>query len=273
MSYHVYFAFSTGLSKPLRVPEGTLADLWSKIERVESVLGLERTPSYTPEGEDQRPGWSWRSVEKCIRAKLGERPEHHLAAREWDSDRERMAEVIEWHNDFVRRLYDDFGKWSTDLKGKRKGVEVISLEAAAEFWGGLKILEFPRDLWTERCFENHMEHLFTLISKRKSQGMSLDCEAFSDKQKSALIWLLEGELDQWGFDMCFEIPLSADLTPYDFLVHLSDGGYDWCSFCGAIYSDDFRHRCEVCPRAKDGNCELRNDYPAEFEDGEEGAGS
>lgn len=87
-----------------------------------------------------------------------------------------------------------------------------------------------------------------------------------DRERDALIMLFEDETDRCGFDARFAVPLDAQLKPYDCIKSSSDGEYDWCSRCGPIHTDDFHARCRVCPRAKRGKCELKNEHPAEFED-------
>lgn len=272
MSYHVFFSFSTSLSKNLRVPKGTKAAIWQDIELAEELLGLKRTPTYTPEGEKPKPGWYWRNTDAAILAKAGlevDRNAHQwwLLDRQRDAELQRMGDQVQEHNAFVRDLYKKFGQWSKQTPTGK--TEVITVRQSIEFWGGLTILDFPRQLWSKEHFSDHMEHLHELLTTGSSRGVCLDCKPFNPKQAEALITLLEGELDQWGYDMRFAIPLDAQLKPYSQLACSQDGGYDWCSECGPIHTDDFRERCRVCPRAKKGKCDLKNSHPAEFEDDED----
>jgi hypothetical protein len=273
MSYHVFFAFSTGLKKAIKVPKGTLAKITQQIADTERICGLTRTPAYTPEGEKQRPGWHWTGAEKAMRAKAGPEIDSSLP-NWWLDDRARderigaMSTAVINHNGFVRNLYEDLGKWWEVTKWKRGSSETITSRQAEEFWGGLRILELPRVLWTRDHFVDRMAHLYSLLSTGESEGVTLNCSAFNATQTAALIDIFEGELDQWGFDCRFAVPLDENLQPYDQLVTSYDGGYDWCSYCGPIHSDDFFARCRVCPRAKEGKCELKNNHPAEFEDEE-----
>lgn len=269
MSYHVFFSFSTSLARTMKVPAGTHARILQHIQDTEEVLGLKRKLTYTPEGEAQRPGWHWRSPAEDMLAMLGPEvdrnaPQWWLADRARDQHQEQMASAVREHNAFVRGLYKDLGEWS---KKKPKGeTEEITVAQSEEFWGGLATLELPRELWTEDHFTAHMEHLFELLTKGESEGVNLDCKPFSIKQADALIRLFEDELDQWGFDLRFSVPLDEHLKPYDRIAKSSDGGYDWCSRCGPINSDDFHARCAICPHAKKGRCDLKNSHPAEFED-------
>lgn len=270
MSYHLYFALSTGFTRNQRVPKGTLQRLTEHIAAVEQILGLKRTPTYTPEGEPQRPGWHWANPAADMLAMAGPEidttlPQWHLADRERDSRIYRMGAAVRNHNADVRALYDDLNQWQKRT-WKRGEAETITVAQAVEFWGGLQILDLPRELWDREQFRAHMEHLHTLLTRGKSEGVELDCPPLTPKQAGAMLWLLEDEIDQWGFDMRFEIPLDADLQPYDCIAASDDGGYDWCSHCGPIHRDDFHARCRVCPRAKTGKCELKNAHPAEFED-------
>jgi hypothetical protein len=266
MSYHVFFSFSTSLSKPQRVPKGTLERIWGRIKYTEEKLGLKRTPSYTPEGEAQRPGWHWEDPAKDMLAHAGPEIDHNLP-QWWLADRERdariadMARAVRLHNDEVRWLYADLQK----RKWKRGETETITVAQSVEFWGGLQILDLPRDLWDREHYTDHMEHLHELLTTGSSRGVFLHCKPFNPKQAGELLMLFEDEIDQWGFDARFAIPLDAQLKPYDCIKSSYDGGYDWCSKCGPIHSDDFHERCRVCPHAKRGKCDLKNEHPAEFE--------
>ncbi|HRQ87533.1 MAG TPA: hypothetical protein PLA50_01975 [Bacteroidia bacterium] len=272
MSYHVYFSFSTSFSRPQRVPKGTLARIWEDIEETEKDLGLKRFHNPLAEGDAEKR-WCWRTAEIDMLAKAGPKidtalPEWWLADRERDKRIAEMGSAVRCHNDRVRRLYEHLREWQ-GKKWKRGESERITVEQSLEFWGGLQILDLPRELWDREHFTDHMEHLYELLSTGSSRGKTLEGGAFDAKRVADLIWLLEGELDQWGFDARFEIPLDENLEPYDFIASSYNGGYDWCSKCGPILSDDFYARCRVCPHAKKGECELKNDYPEEFEDEEE----
>ena len=269
MSYHVFFSFSTGLTKPMTVPKGTLERIKSEIALTEEILGLKRTPTYTPEGEKQRPGWHWDKISESIFVTAGDKvdtklPQWWLDDRARDAKIERMASRVREHNSFVRRLYEELGEWS---KKKPSGkCEKITPKQAQEFWGGLAEIELPRSLWPEEHFRDHMEHLFEVLTKGKSRGTCLDCKPLDLEQAGALIMLFEDALDEWGYDLRFSVPLDENLKPYDFLATSNDGGYDWCSKCGPILESDFHARCEKCPHAKKGKCDLKNSHPAKFED-------
>ena len=43
MSYHCFFSLTTGLTKPMLVPAGTLARMRHHVAHVESTLGFETT--------------------------------------------------------------------------------------------------------------------------------------------------------------------------------------------------------------------------------------
>src|ERR1017187_4718801 len=262
MSCHVFFGFSTGLTKAMTVPKGTRARILDDIRVIEETLGLTRTPTYTPEGEKQRPGWHWDKVSEAIFATAGPEIDSKLP-QWWLADRERMAWQVREHNSFVQRLYSELGEWN-----KKKPVgkcEKITPKQAEEFWGGLAEIELPRKLWTEDYFRDHMGHLFLVLTKGESRGVSLDCKPFSLEQAGALILLFEDALDEWGYDLRFAVPLDEDLNPFCFLATSNDGGYDWCSKCGPILTDDFHARCEKCPNVKTGKCDLKNSHPGEFE--------
>lgn len=269
MSYHVFFSFSTSFSKTLRVPKGTFERIWGRIKYTEKTLGLTRTPTYTPEGEPTNPGWYWGAKEKDMLAHAGQQtdttlPKWWLADRERDARIAEMAQAVRLHNDEVRWLYKDLCEWGT-RKWKRGEWEKITMAQSIDFWGGLTILELPRDLWDREHYTDHMEHLHELLTTGSSRGTELDCKPFNPKQAGALLMLFEDEIDQWGFDARFAIPLDADLKPYDYITSSYDGGYDWCSKCGPIHTDDLHARCRACPHAKRGKCDLKNEHPGEFE--------
>lgn len=274
MSYHVFFSFSTSLAKNMKVPKGTLERITSRIEYTERILGLERTPTYTPEGEKQRPGWHWHHTEKNMLEMAGH-PADKGVHQYWLLDREResriasMALAVRLHNQEIEWLYNDLRKWSEKEKWKRGEAETITVKQSREFWGGLTMLELPKELWDREHYTDHMDHLHTLLTTGESRGVILDCPPFNPEQTEALISLLDGELDQWGFDARFSIPLDENLKPYNLIASSYDGGYDWCEKCGPIHSDDFYRRCAICPHAKTGECCLKNSHPAEFEDEDE----
>lgn len=272
MSYHVLFSMSTGLSKPMKVPKGTHDEILRHIASVEETLGLQRMLPYKPEGKPQPAGWYWRNIAADITKKIGpevdrSKEDWHLDDRARDAVIEEICATVQGHNRYVNFLYANLAEWS---KKKPKGeTEKITHAQSVEFWGGLQILEVPREFWTKDHFTDHMGHLHDLFRKGKSRGQMLDCKPFNAKQTDALIHVLEDELDQWGYDLRFAIPLDENLDPYDRIAASYDGGYDWCSKCGPINSDDFHARCHVCPHAKKGKCDLKNEHPGEFEDEEE----
>ncbi len=269
MSYHVFFSFSTSFSKPQRVPKGTLERILGRIKYTEETLGLKRTPTYTPEGEAQRPGWYWREAPADMMTYAGPKidtklPQWWLADRERDARIANMAQAVRLHNDEVRWLYRVLNEWQK-RQWKRGEAEKITVAQSVEFWGGLQTLDLPRELWDREHYTDHMEHLHELLTTGSSRGVLLDCKPFNAKQAGALIMLFEDAIDQWGFDARFSVPLDAHLKPYECIKSSYDGGYDWCSKCGPIHTDDFHARCRACPHAKLGKCELKNEHPEEFE--------
>ncbi len=273
MSYSTFFSFSTSFSRTQRVAKGTLERILGRIEYTERTLGLKRTPTYTPEEEPQRPGWNWLQTGTHMLATAGPEidknlPEWWLADRERDKRIAGMALAVRLHNQDVMWIYQDLVKWQKHT-WKRGESERITVAQSQEFWGGLAILDLPRELWDREHYTDHMEHLHELLTTGQSRGTHLDCKPFNPKQASALINLFEDQIDQWGFDARFDIPLDENLKPYDTIASSHDGGYDWCSKCGPIHTDDFHARCRICPHAKTGKCELKNNHPAEFEDEDE----
>jgi hypothetical protein len=270
MSYQVLFSFSKSFSRDQRVPKGTLKRILDQISTAEQSLGLQRELTFTPENETQRPGWHWHRTKQAMLNHAGAKidttiPDWHLLDRRRKELINEMGNNVRHHNSFVLHLYESLNEWQTK-KWKRGESEVITVKQSEEFWGGLQQLELPRELWDKDHFTDHMEHLHLLLTTGKSGAVSLDCKPFNPKQASALLNIFESELDQWGYDLRFAIPLDENLKPYDFITTSHDGGYDWCSKCGPILSEAFHYRCQICPHAKKGKCELKNEHPEEFQD-------
>jgi hypothetical protein len=207
MSFHVFFSFSSGLSAPLNVPQGTKQSYIEHVEHVEKTLGLKQT-------------------------KYKDNPIH------WDNFRRNLSkiddkvlcETVQEHNDWVRCSYDKFEEWSKNPV--KKNAEQITPEDAQLFWHGFETLEVPVEKWTREHYVNRMEHLYEVMRGRDSEGVSFDEKPLTGKQAAAVIRIFDQYLD--AHDMRLDVPRDRD-----YLASSYDGGYDWCEkCCCAVHPDD-----------------------------------
>lgn len=218
MSYHVFFAFSQGLARPMTAPKGTLAAILAHVAEVEETLGIKRTRYM-----DNPEHWDWRGP--AFRAGFP------------DVADEVLCETAQGHNEWVRCLYDRFAEWA---KNPPDGGEEITPDQAAQFWPGLRMIEVAPDRWTRDYYRNRMEHLYEVMRGRPSEGVTWRVPKLSPKQAGAVIWLF-GFLDTG--DIRLEVPRGCD-----HLASSYDGEYEWCERCGAVTNDDAaRCRKRACP--------------------------
>lgn len=222
MSFDVQFDFSTGLSQPLQVPKGTKVAYLKHVASIEETLGLKRTKN-TPESAPYWDHW-----DKAYRAG-------------WPKvDDKLLCETIEAHNTWVRRVWDDFIRWT---EGPVSDGEVLTPEDAAEFWPGLTRLTVRPDRWTADYFRARMEAIYETMRGRQSEGMHFDAGKLTVKQAAAVIQLFDQYLDP--SDLRLDVPHGRD-----YLASSYDGGYDWCGKCfRAIAPGDqyacWRRACEL----------------------------
>src|ERR1700690_1308223 len=160
MSYSVFFSFSVGLARRIRVPAGTKKAIIEHVEEVEKILGLKRT-------------------------QYGKNPIH------WDHfdpeyrngfpsvDDEVLCKTVLEHNEWVRYCYRRFADWSENpfKSGKGKKGEWITPKDAQKFWHGLTELNVGVSRWTGDYYTNRMEHLYEVMRGRESEGVSFDAPA------------------------------------------------------------------------------------------------
>lgn len=214
MSYHVFFSFSTGIKKPLVCPKGTRKEIWLEIQHIEKVLGAKRyrylkNPTY------------W---------------------RDFQFDKvtdEVLCKTIEIHNDWVRRMYNNFQEWFE--KPPEKNTEVITERQASQFWFGFHIFgEIEPSRWTGDYYRTQMDHLYEVMRGRDNNGVSFDAKALTPEQAAAVIRLFSF-LDPEDFRL--DVPKG-----YDHLASSYDGGYDWCEkCCAAIHPDERGCKKRKCP--------------------------
>ena len=213
MSYHVFFGFSSSLSKSLLVPKGTKMSCIAHVEDVEKKL-------------------------KIPRVKYKDNPIHWELVFQWntkDINNETLCRTVAEHNDWVRSIYELFAECSGTPPTDE---EELKPEDAELFWHGLTMLDVPVDRWTEDYYRERMEHIYEVMRGRDSEGACLDAKHLTTKQAAAVIRLFEQFLDPE--DLRLDVPDGRD-----YLASSSDGGYEWCEKCGKpIHPDDV----ESCKR-------------------------
>lgn len=215
MSYHVFFSFSQGLSRPIVAPKGTLAKLIQHVEAVEKTLQLERMQF----GENP-VHWEWRGWPPA------------------DLDDKVLCQAVEDHNRWVERLYDRMAEWAE--KPVDDG-ETIAPDDAKTFWHGLQRLEVPVSRWTGDYYRTRMETLYEVMRGRPSEGITLDTKALTPTQAGAVIRLFENYLDPQ--DLRLEVPKGCD-----HLASSYHAEYDWCERCGAVLPEHAENcRKRACP--------------------------
>lgn len=215
MSYHVFFAFSTGLQTPITAPKGELERIVKHIEGVEHALGLERE-----QYRDNPVHWNLRGFPSAsLNDKL-------------------LCETVERHNRWVRELYDLIAEWASKPV---EGGEIITPEAAKGFWHGLQQLTVPPSRWTGDYYRARMTTFYEVMRGRPTDGITWGVAKLTPKQAGAVIWLFSELLDTQ--DLRLEVPKGCD--------HLASsywGEYDWCERCGAVLPEDSANcRKRKCP--------------------------
>ncbi len=223
MSFHVFFAFSEGLSETLRVPKGTAANAIAHVEEVERTLGLKRSKY-----KDNPVHWDhwdkqWRAGFPKVDDKV-------------------LCETVEDHNKWVQRLYWLFGEWA---KNPVEDGEDLTPEIAATFWHGLQELKVRPERWTGDYYRARMDDLYEVMRGRKAAGMSFDTKALTTKQAAAVIRIFDQYLDPDDYRL--DVP-----DGYDYLASSYDGGYSWCDKCfKPKHPDDYGCRRKGCPLTED----------------------
>ncbi len=223
MSFDVFFALSTGLRKPIRVPHGTLQAIRAQVAHVEKALSIPTT-------------------------KYGDNPEHWADQSRWGAVTDAvLCDEAERHNRFVRRLYADLETWqeTPPLAGER-----LTPEVAAEFWRGLGLIVVPPERWTQAYCRARLEAVYEAMRGRSAEGMTFDARPLTAKQAASVINLFDQYLDHW--DMRLDVPKGHDClsSPED------DDGYEWCEHCGPIHPDEECRHLRAERRREDADAEV-----------------
>lgn len=218
MSYKVFFSMSSGLSGPLKVPKGTLETIMGHVKSVEDTLGFQ-IHDYN--------GVKYYWMQHTIK----------------DVTDEVLCEMAAEHNQYIRYLHEQFGKWSENPPTE---FEIITPEDAQKFWYALYDIDVPIERWTKDYYRNRMEHLYEVLRGRESEGVFYDRKPLNETQAAGVIYLFSKYLDNWQLDL--EVPKG-----HDYLASSSDGGYIWCEKCGAVTEDHMNYcRKRGCPRKEYG---------------------
>lgn len=230
MAYKSFFIFASGLSAPLSVPIGTFKSITDHVGWVESELDMK-----VPGGGSK---WHWFNVRDAVER----------------ADAEKVCAVAKEHNEFVRRLYMNFGIWSS---APVENGEQLTPEQAQTFWEAIEtFIEVPTEKWTERHYRERMDHLYEVMRGRESEGVTFDENALTERQAAQVVNLFSTFLD--SHDLRLDVPNGRD-----YLASSSDGGYEWCEKCGPMDSDDVPDCCKRgCPLIREGNYILY--FPAEI---------
>lgn len=238
MSVHVLFALSEGLAKPIRVPKGTYAKILDHVADIERRLDLKNTKV-----PDQNHWNMWALQEAFDRLKDGD-----------------FCAIAREHNRWVHWLYERLAEWS-EKPPKTKESENLTPKLAKEFWHALQEFAVPVERWDRDYYVEMMEHAYEVMRRKEHDDEYFDAEPLTSKQADAVINLFGQWLDE--HDMRLAVPNGHDClkSPYD-------GGYKWCSDCGAVDEGDFEGQIRNCEKE---GCDLRSEY-GEAEEESEGEG-
>ena len=228
MPFHVYFAFSTGLSKAIRVPKGTFERCLNHVKDVEKKLGLETT-----QYQDNPPHWKSTIPKEGVTDEL-------------------YCRVASNHNRFVQYLYADLAKWSKTIL-KKANSELLTPSRAAKFWHGLQTIEVPPHRWTRDYYRDRMEHVYEVLRGVESEGCTFDAKRLTIKQAAAVIRVFEQYLDK--HDLRLDVP-----NGHDRLKSSHDGGYVWCEKCGPVDGEEVDTKSRFCRRRQ---CPIKAEYGSE----------
>ena len=211
-SFFTYFTLTTGLREPLVAPAGTLARWTCHVESVETTLKIpvERDGFDESLVRDVRPRWR--------------------LPREFDVDDETLCRVARDHNRWVRRAYEDLGRWMHETP--TGDVETITLDQAAEVWRGFEtFFDVPVQRWTRDYYQERAEHLYQVMRGQEDEGVQFGAPPLTIEQARAVTILMSQFLDT--HDIRLDVPRG-----WDSLANRYDGEYDWCEHCGAVAEDD-----------------------------------
>jgi len=203
MSYKVYFDMSTGLSKPVTVPKGTLAKILERVHFTENELGyeIEESPNGHRYWRDKKP-------------------------KDGISD-EVFCQVASKHNSFVIALYEELERYS---EMPAVDGETLTIEQSEGYWYGLVTIHVPIEKWTEDYYRERMDELYETMRGR-GEAVTFDSKPLTPRQAADVMNIFSQYLDKW--DLRLDVPKG-----HDYLASSNDGGYYWCEKCGAVTEED-----------------------------------
>jgi hypothetical protein len=226
MSYHVFFAFSTGIKRAMLLPEGTIGRIHQHVREAEGALGLVAT-------QYKENPKHWEGAEQAV-----------IAAASVDyKAKKTVCAVVQDHNDWVRSLYDIFNE-ATPFEGEvPAGKEVLTPEECSTFFHATEMLAVPVHLWSAEYYIAEMEALYEVMRGRPTNGITFDTAKLTPKQAAAVVNLFAGYLDPDSRDL--DVP-----NGHDYLASSYDGGYKWCEKCGSVAEGDISRQEQNCRRKK-----------------------
>lgn len=270
MPYHIFFGFATGLKETMTVPKGTLAELQRMVAMTEETLELKRKkPRKQYAGDHTTWLCSEHELTKTMRRHQRRRKADTITWRDLEAIVHEMERGITSWNDYTRKFYgllsacsEPDGWQKPTPYQSHKESEELTPETFKEYIGFLRQrIEWPREFWSREYWMDYLTHIWKVLGGDESRGIELGCEPLSFEQRKAMLWLIEGEQDQWGYDSRAEQPLDENDEPCGDLASSYDGGYDYCDGpgCGRPYHPDYSLRkCNACPQKM--KCGLREKF-------------
>jgi hypothetical protein len=209
MSFRVFFELSTGLSKPIIVPKGTLSEIINQIKKTETELGFKTT-----QFRDNPPHWESTEPKDGVSNK-------------------QLCNIVEEHNTFVRWLYGLFERCTKDPP---KDGETITPEDASKFWHGLQLIDVSPDRWTGDYYQQRMIALYEAMRGRETEGNIFDAKPLTIKQANGVINLFSQYLDLE--DIRLDVPIG-----YDYLT-TEDEEHIWCDKCEGLVTNQHAYNCK-----------------------------
>ncbi len=209
MAYKIFFDFTAGLNKTMKVPVGTKADIVKHIKTVEATLKIERENNHW-----ERDGYSTVSDEV-------------------------LCEIAEEHNAWVIWFYNRLIAWEEKSPNP---FEKMTKKDFEYYLPALRRITVPPERWTGDYYRKRMEVLYEVMRGQEIEGITFDEKALTVKQASQVINLFSEFLDP--SDMRLTVPVGCD-----HLESSHDGGYEWCDKCFKAVARDHYFNCKRrgCP--------------------------
>lgn len=221
VSCEVIFSFSVSISKPMRIPVGTIYEIEDRIKKTETAL------RFTREKYLKNP-------ERWVSHDIGK-----------DVDDKTACRVVSEHNQYSFWLWWWLSEWAN--KTPDGNTEILTVEKSAELFPFLGQLSLSPDRWTGDFYQEQMVELYEVMRGRETNGISFDVKALTPAQADAVINFFSRHLDTR--DIRLAVPKG-----HDYLARSDDGGYSWCDkcYCAIVEQDVGNCRKRKCPLVEDG---------------------